>query len=131
MSPGRHDVLVIEDDPGVREGLVDVIAGEGYAVDSCDGGRSALEKLAASRKSGDLPRVIVLDFMMPGVDGWKFLQERARDPVLREIPVVGMSASYVTGRTGMPEGVAAFLRKPFKVEAILDVLHQHLDASVH
>jgi CheY-like chemotaxis protein len=119
-------VLVVEDDPGVREGLVAVIAGEGYAVDSCPDGRAALDRLTAA---AELPSVIVLDFLMPGMDGWMFLREREKDPRLRDIPVLGMSASpHLINPHAPPMGVNEFLRKPFTVEAMLSFIVKHVGA---
>jgi len=123
MNPAPY-VLVVEDDPGVREGLVAVIAGEGYEVDSCQDGRAALDHLLAADA---LPSVIVLDFLMPGMDGWMFLRERAKDPRLRRIPVLGMSASpHLVSQQHAPSGVDEFLRKPFTVEAVLSFIQKHL-----
>jgi len=124
VKPARY-VMVVEDDPGVREGLVAVIAGEGYPVDSCSDGKDALQRLSSTE---ELPGVIVLDFMMPGMDGWMFLRERSKDPRLRNIPVLGMSASpHLVDQRGCPDGVDEFLRKPFKVEAILNFLKKYWD----
>jgi two-component system phosphate regulon response regulator PhoB len=125
MSPERY-VLVVEDDPGVREGLVAVIAGEGYEVDSCQDGKAALDRLSSA---DPLPSVIVLDFLMPGMDGWMFLREREKNPRLRDIPVLGMSASpHLVNQHSPPSGVDEFLRKPFTVEAVLSFIEKHLGA---
>jgi CheY-like chemotaxis protein len=122
-------ILVIEDDPGVREGLASVIENEGYPVISCEDGREALERL---HDTDDLPRMIVLDFMMPRMDGWTFLAERRKDARLREIPVVGMSASqFLITRREPPEDVDEFLRKPFKVETMLRSIERHWGAEPH
>ena len=116
-------VLVVEDDPGVREGLAEVISGEGYEVQSCEDGKMALDRLSSA---AELPCVIVLDFLMPKMDGWMFLRERAKDPRLRDIPVLGMSASpHLVDQQGTPSGVDEFLRKPFKVEDILSSIKKH------
>jgi two-component system phosphate regulon response regulator PhoB len=128
VSPARY-VLVVEDDPGVREGLVDIIAGEGYAVDSCQDGKIALDRLSSA---DELPDVIVLDFLMPQMDGWMFLRERAKDPRLCKIPVLGMSASpHLVDQRGSPSGVDEFLRKPFKVEAVLSFIRKHSEPQSH
>ena len=129
MTLSNNYVMIVEDDPGVREGLVDVIAGEGYEVESYPDGRIALDRLA----TGDaLPCVIVLDFLMPGMDGWMFLRERAKDPRLQKIPVLGMSASpHLVDQKGSPAGVEEFLRKPFKVETILSSIKRHCENGQH
>ena len=122
-QPTAGYILVIEDDPGVREGIATVIENEGYRVATCEDAQEALDKLHAS---ADLPRVIVLDFMMPRMDGWTFLSERKKDARLRNIPVVGMSASQLLiEQKNPPEDVDEFLRKPFKVEAMLRAIEKH------
>jgi CheY-like chemotaxis protein len=122
-------ILVIEDDAGVREGLASVIENEGYPVISCEDGREALDRLHGTQ---DLPRMIVLDFMMPKMDGWMFLAERRKDARLREIPVLGMSASqFLIERREPPEDVDEFLRKPFKVEAMIRSIERHWGAHPH
>ncbi len=119
-------ILVIEDDPGVRDGITNVIENEGYPVISCEDAKEALERLTGT---SDLPRMIVLDFMMPRMDGWTFLHEREKDQRLRDIPVVGMSASQLlVERSDIPAGVEDFLRKPFKVEAMLRSIEKHWGA---
>jgi len=129
VTLSNNYVMVVEDDPGVREGLVDVIAGEGYEVESYPDGRFALDRLS---RGSELPCVIVLDFLMPGMDGWMFLRERAKDPRLRTIPVLGMSASpHLVDQRGNPAGVDEFLRKPFKVETILSSIKRHCEIDAH
>src|SRR2546423_1787335 len=93
MTEGAKDyILIIEDDAGVRNGIANVIENEGYAVESCADARAALDRLSAA---ADLPRMILLDFVMPEMDGWAFLRERQKDVRLRSIPVLGMSASQL------------------------------------
>jgi len=116
-------ILVIEDDPGVRDGITNVIENEGYPVIGCEDAKEALDRLLGT---ADLPRMIVLDFMMPRMDGWTFLHEREKDQRLRAIPVLGMSASQLlVERPEPPAGVEEFLRKPFKVEAMLRSIEKH------
>ena len=123
MGSAGGYILVIEDDAGVREGLASVIENEGYPVISCEDAREALERLCGSC---DLPRMIVLDFMMPRMDGWTFLEERKKDARLRDIPVLGMSASQLLiDRRSPPDDVDEFLQKPFKVETMLRSIEKH------
>ena len=127
MSNGGGYILVIEDDAGVRDGITNVIENEGYPVISCEDAKEALERLNAA---SDLPRMIVLDFMMPRMDGWTFLHERDKNVRLRHIPVLGMSASQLlVERAENPPGVEEFLRKPFKVEAMLRSIEKHWGAA--
>lgn len=122
MTPTEGYILIVEDDPGVREGLRELIASEGYAVETCHDGRMALDYLA---NETDLPRMIVLDFTMPRMDGWQFLAERRKHARLREIPVLGMSASQrLLDGCNVPD-VDEVLNKPFQVEAILRSIERH------
>jgi CheY-like chemotaxis protein len=69
------------------------------------------------------------DFMLPGMDGWMFLAERKKDDRLRDIPVLGMSASQLLAeRKEPPEDVDEFLKKPFKVETMLLSIEKHRHA---
>ena len=109
-DPGR--VLLVEDDHDVRVAVRLTLEDEGYQVDSATDGRRALELLD---RSAQLPDLIVLDLMMPGMDGWEFanrLREHAR---LRSIPVVVISAFDDLP----PPGIVAFLRKPLKLDSLL------------
>jgi CheY-like chemotaxis protein len=122
-------ILVIEDDQGVRDGITNVIENEGYPVISCEDAKEALDRLTGT---ADLPRMIVLDFMMPKMDGWTFLHERDKNDRLRDIPVLGMSASQLlVERPEPPAGVDEFLRKPFKVEAMLRSIEKHWGPHLH
>lgn len=126
MMPTAHShgyILLIEDDPGVREGLSEIIVNEGYPVVSCADGQIAMNQLASV---AELPRMIVLDFAMPHMDGWAFLAERKKDARLRRIPVVGMSASQQLVDLGCPpDDVDELLRKPFPVEDMLRSIEKH------
>jgi len=126
MTPTRMNdgyILLIEDDPGVREGLGEIIANEGYAVVTCSDGEVAMHRLASG---AELPRMIVLDFAMPHMDGWAFLAERKKDARLRRIPVLGMSASqHFADRASPPDEVEELLKKPFPVEEMLRSIEKH------
>ena len=125
----RGYIMLVEDDPGVLEGLCEVIAGEGYAVVCCSDGRAALDRL---RANAELPRMIVLDFGMPRMDGWAFLAERKKDARLRSIPVVGISASqHFVDHDSPPAEVEELLKKPFAVEDILRSIEKHWCGSTY
>jgi CheY-like chemotaxis protein len=116
-------ILLIEDDAGVREGLSEIISSEGYPVVSCADGQMAMDRLASA---DELPRMIVLDFAMPHMDGWAFLAERKKDARLSRIPVLGMTASQqFVGQRRPPDEVEELLRKPFPVEDILRSIEKH------
>ena len=85
----NRTVLVIEDDPDVRNALAELLSGEGYQVSATADGAEALDTL----RGGLLPSVIVLDLMMPNMDGWDFRRAQLEDPTLAPVPVVLLTAS--------------------------------------
>jgi DNA-binding response OmpR family regulator len=116
----QHRVMVVEDDDDIRESLVDILADEGYvAIGACHG-RDALDKLVSSPER---PCLIVLDLMMPVMDGAGFREVQLQDPGLSQIPVIVISAcrDLDEGTRGMQP--AAMLKKPLKVKDLLDVVH--------
>lgn len=83
------DVLVVEDDVELREVLTEVLTDAGYRVASLSNGRDALRSLKRRKHP---PGLILLDLMMPVMDGWEFLEEKSRHKELAGIPVVVLSA---------------------------------------
>jgi CheY-like chemotaxis protein len=109
-------VLVIENDRELRECIQHVLEDEGFATIAAEQGKSALEALRSERC---LPDVIVLDLMMPILNGWDFLDSLHHDPKLVDIPVVVI--------TGLPhridrERVSRALRKPVDLDELLDAV---------
>ncbi len=82
-------VLIVEDNEGTREALSLLLQAAGYTTAEAEDGRSALAYL----HSHPLPRLILLDLMMPGMDGWEFLRERRKEPELARVAVVLFSAA--------------------------------------
>lgn len=121
-------VLVVEDDEVARRALVALLQGQGWRVNLASDGRAALDLLA----KGLQPSLILLDMILPNVDGWRFLELHRSDPDLDGIPVV-----ITTGLTvASPEwahslGAVGFLRKPVDADALLDLVRQHTRAKPH
>jgi CheY-like chemotaxis protein len=109
-------VLVVEDNDDVREMMAVTLQLEGHHVRTAINGRDALEQLYRS----DPPCVILLDLMMPVMNGWEFRRELERDPVLREVPVVVVSAA--TGEMARRAQGVAHLPKPLDMDQLLDVV---------
>jgi CheY-like chemotaxis protein len=114
-SPAAGWILVVDDDEDIRETLVDVLADAGYAARVAAGGREALELLA----DGDLPSLILLDLMMPGMDGFAFRAAQAADPRIASIPVLVVSASRDLAKEARRLGATGWLQKPMKLDAVL------------
>ena len=107
-------VLVVDDDEGIREAIVDLLADEGFEAVGASNGLEALTFLADCRR---MPALILLDLMMPVLDGWTFCKVRQGVLMLIEIPVVAISAAPMNGPQE-PLRVDATLPKPFDPDAL-------------
>jgi CheY-like chemotaxis protein len=107
------NVLVVDDDEDIRESIADALRECGYEVAVAINGRDALMKL----RDGVRPSIILLDLMMPVMDGWQFRAQQTEDPGLADIPVIIISAAGAN--PGVPEGTCAYLRKPFNLRDLL------------
>jgi CheY-like chemotaxis protein len=117
-APAAHpkSVLVVEDDAVFREGLAVVLRREGYRVILAEDGREAMDRL----HEGPAPDLIVLDMMLPGEDGWRFLERRRQDQTLRGVPVLIVTALGVGSADWAASlGACGYLRKPVDVDVLL------------
>jgi CheY-like chemotaxis protein len=115
MAEQRH-ALVIDDDEDLRVTVAQVLADHGWVTEGYGEGVSALARLRAEPLV--LPSLLLLDLMMPVMNGWQFLKEKRGDPRLAPIPVVLMTAGRPTPQSD--EGVVSVLQKPFSVEALVE-----------
>lgn len=113
-------ILIVDDDPHVSEALSVVLADEGYAVATASNGREALAFLHHRAA----PRVILLDLMMPVMDGYQFLEQRRADETLSAIPVVVLTAGALDERIG-ELAVSDCLRKPLDLDALLATIGRY------
>jgi CheY-like chemotaxis protein len=119
MSPrDRRSVVIIEDDPDIRESLAEVLNESGYAPVLAANGKEALEKLS----QGPRPAAILLDLMMPVMDGWQFRAAQRAAAELREIPVVVVSADGNVREKAAAIQATAYLRKPINILDLLAIL---------
>ena len=119
-------ILIVEDDGDVSESLTEVLEEEGHRVVSFEDGRLALDYL---RQKIVLPQLIFLDFLMPHMDGWQFLSERRKDARIREVPVVGMSASDRVDERSLSQSVVQLLRKPVSLDSLLGAVRRCAEGS--
>jgi DNA-binding response OmpR family regulator len=103
---GRPRILIIDDNADARAMMMQLLAFEGFLPEGAPNGRVALDQM----RTGPLPQVIVLDLMMPIMDGWTFCAHQRRDPELAQIPVVVLSAEPRETLGGLR--VAAVFEKP-------------------
>jgi CheY-like chemotaxis protein len=112
-----HAVLVVEDDEGIRESIVELLRDEGYSVVGAANGREALDAL----RGGGRPCLVLLDLMMPIMSGWQFLDEIAHTP-LADLPVILVTAARDPNvkLPGRP-----VLAKPVRIDVLLEAVKQH------
>lgn len=106
-------VLVVDDDPDILDAICDILAAEGYRVSRARHGQEALERIDLER-----PDVILLDLMMPVMDGVAFSHALRQRPLERDIPIVVISADGNPQRAAAV-GAAGYLAKPFDIDALL------------
>jgi CheY-like chemotaxis protein len=108
----RPLVLVVDDDDAIREAMRDLLEDAGFDTVGARHGLEALKVLAALVTA---PTFIILDLMMPVMDGWTFCDTRRKSRAFREVPVIAISAVELS-ESDRPAGVDAFLAKPIDVD---------------
>jgi len=118
-----RSILVVEDDGDIRTALCSILAEEGYTVSSACDGSQALDQL----RSGERPALILLDLMMPVMDGADFRYAQLQDPSLAHIPVVVLTADGRFRDMARELGAAAAFAKPFELSALLETIARVTD----
>ena len=119
MPERERRILVVDDDPSIQGFLAEALADEGYGVRTAANGREALAVLRAWR-----PDLILLDLMMPEMDGWAFRAEQRLMPGVADVPVIVLSAARdLDARTRELEPAQVF-SKPFDLEALLGTIER-------
>jgi CheY-like chemotaxis protein len=110
-------VLVVEDNDDIRDAIGEILENEGYTIALAEDGARALELLA------ELPRpcLLLVDLIMPRLDGWELVNALSRDDRLATIPVVVMSA--MSNPATVPERPT--LKKPIDLEILLQIVREH------
>jgi CheY-like chemotaxis protein len=119
-------VLIVEDDADIREDLADVLRSEGYQTATASNGLEARGWLRSARS---LPGCILLDLMMPVMDGWRFRVEQLQDARIARIPVVVLSGAGDVRQEAAALGVADYLQKPFELSALMEAVERSCSAS--
>ncbi len=120
----RRSILVVEDDEGIRETIGEFLTSEGFEVHLAANGEEALSQ-ALSYKDSCL---VLLDLMMPVMNGWEFLRRRANIAAVAAMPVVVVSAIADAASTSRA-GATRFMKKPPDLEALLKIAHQYCDCD--
>src|SRR6266566_321526 len=107
-------VLVVDDDPAIRGLVADALRNEGYAVDLAAHGREALDAMRARR-----PATIILDLMMPVMDGFSFMEACHQEHLCHDVPILVISAAQDALRRIADVPVHACLTKPFDLDTLI------------
>jgi CheY-like chemotaxis protein len=122
-SSGKR-ILVVDDDEDGRNLVEYVLQDAGYAVDSAVDGREALQKLSISR-----PDLVILDLMMPHVDGWAVLEQIQASAKPPKVVVLTARGDFSTVARGAREGAVAYLLKPFHFDVLVSTCSRLLGAA--
>jgi len=122
-SEARPRILIVDDDPVILRLLQINFRLEGYEVDSASRGDEALRRAREA-----VPDVVVLDIMMPGVDGFDVLRQLKEDPASRDVPVILLSARAQDEdrRRGYALGVEEYVTKPFDPAHLVEIVRRVL-----
>jgi CheY-like chemotaxis protein len=118
-----HPVLIVEDDPGCREAVGDLLESYGYGVAYAPDGKAALSAL----QHGLNPSVILLDLMMPVRDGWWFRAQQLRDQALAAVPVIVMSGVGRVEKRARHLGIQDYVEKPVEPEQLIGLIGRYCD----
>jgi CheY-like chemotaxis protein len=119
-TPPTHcPVLIVEDDEDLRDMMAQMLTIEGFNAATAANGREALEYLHSTGK----PNVILLDLMMPVMDGWEFRRQQKADPELAPVPVIVLSA--LDPPRAATVDADAFLKKPLDFDRLLELVRDH------
>ena len=119
-TPRDRPILIVDDDLDIREALAETLEDRGFVVITAANGRDALATLRSAKA---LPSIILLDLMMPVMDGYGFLEERRRDPTLASIPVAIITAGHGVDRSRLGDS-APIVPKPINVAQLVNTLRQ-------
>lgn len=114
----RGPVLIVEDDKDILETLRQLLELEGYRVSTATNGKEAFERLA----NEEHPRLILLDLMMPVMNGWEFLAAKEKNEAFSSIPVLVVSAG---GNVPVPASASGFIKKPVELDVLLDAVNKY------
>jgi len=110
------NVLIIEDDAPIRQMMKDVLELNGYKIFLASDGSEGIKILKEILPE---PCVVLLDLMMPGTNGWQFLDVQRNDPLYSTVPVIVCSAYKESAKSINPAG---FVEKPIQLNSLLDVV---------
>lgn len=123
IASGKGELIwIVEDDKDIRDVTVELLEMEGYQVRAFGNGQEAIDGFRAGTP---LPCVILLDLMMPIMDGWEFRRQQLAEPRLKDIPVVVATANGSSAYKAQPMANVDLVRKPIDVDELLAKLAKH------
>ncbi len=117
-------ILLVEDDEGIRSSVTELLEMEGFNVHACDNGQLALDYLQTTH---ELPKIILLDLMMPVMNGFEFCESISTQEKLLRIPVVVMSADGHIMEKQFQTNAVAYFKKPIDIDQMLATLKEVMD----
>lgn len=121
------NIMIVEDEFLIREALTEFLEEEGYTVAGSANGQEALNYL----RGGAVPELILLDLMMPVMNGPQFLAELQADPALDSIPVVLLSADRNSHEKFSSNAPVEYLEKPVRLVDLLDTVERYCGQNSH
>jgi CheY-like chemotaxis protein len=118
-----REIMIVDDDGNIREALAELLAEEGYTVREVANGREAVDRLRC--ESEPVPCLIIVDLMMPVMDGRYFCAEVRNDPDLADIPLVVISGDSRLGERAGEYEAEAYLQKPLDTGRLLSTISTH------
>jgi two-component system, chemotaxis family, chemotaxis protein CheY len=117
-------VLVVDDDPDILEALSEILEAEGFEVRRAKNGLEALDRLGPLA-----PDLVLLDLMMPVMDGWEFAQKMRQAGDYAKVPIIVLSADRNVGSKAKEIGAVGHLAKPFELNDLLEMVRTYLPQS--
>lgn len=118
-------ILIVEDNYATRTALSTLLRDEGYPVECAANGQEALLRM----NGGLSPCLILLDLVMPCMDGWQFCEELARDPKRAAIPFVLLSGVHEVGESKLGRAAVAVFPKPVDFDALLATVARYCESA--
>jgi CheY-like chemotaxis protein len=123
LNAAAHRIFVVEDEEMIRESIIEFLGDNGYDAVGAADGREALDKLEATHDV--TPCLILLDLMMPVMDGRSFREQQLQNPGLATIPTIVFSAYRDVAKTAGELNAAGHLAKPLKLPDLLRTVRQY------
>jgi CheY-like chemotaxis protein len=120
METNSKQVLIVDDDSDIRDAITQILEYEGFEVATASNGQEGINLLSGTR-----PALILLDLMMPVMNGWQFKSELEANPEFKNIPVIILSADGSIHQKSERAHVAGYLKKPIQLDTLLTTVRTY------